>query len=35
MTIPALSTLLRLQSGRLDLLPYSALLDLSFERVVE
>ena len=35
MTSPALATLLRLPSGRLDLLPYAALLDLSFERVGE
>ena len=33
MTNPLLATLLRQPSGRLDLLPYAALLDLSFERV--
>ena len=33
MTNPALATLLRQPWGRLDLLPYAALLDLSFERV--
>jgi uncharacterized protein (TIGR00369 family) len=33
MTNPALATLLRDASGRLDLLPYAAMLDLSFERV--
>jgi uncharacterized protein (TIGR00369 family) len=33
MTNPALATLLQQASGRLDLLPYAALLDLSFERV--
>ncbi len=33
MTNPALVTLLGQNSGRLDLLPYAALLDLSFERV--
>jgi uncharacterized protein (TIGR00369 family) len=32
MTNPALAILLRQPSGRLDLLPYAALLDLSFER---
>jgi uncharacterized protein (TIGR00369 family) len=32
MTSPALATLLRQPSGRLDLLPYAALLDLSFEQ---
>ncbi|MEI6486090.1 MAG: PaaI family thioesterase [Sphingomonadales bacterium] len=32
MTNPALATLLRQPAGRLDLLPYAALLDLSFER---
>lgn len=33
MTNPALATLLRGPAGRLDLLPYAALLDLAFERV--
>ncbi len=33
MTNPALSALLRQASGRLDMLPYAALLDLSFEQV--
>jgi uncharacterized protein (TIGR00369 family) len=33
MTNPALATLLQQASGRLDMLPYAALLDLSFERV--
>ncbi len=33
MTNPALATLLRQPSGRLDLVPYAAMLDLSFERV--
>lgn len=35
MTNPALATLLRQPSGRLDLVPYAAMLDLSFERVGE
>lgn len=33
MTNPALATLLQQPSGRLDMLPYAALLDLSFEWV--
>ena len=33
MTNPALPALLQQPAGRLDLLPYAALLDLSFERV--
>lgn len=33
MTNPALATLLQQPAGRLDMLPYAALLDLSFERV--
>ncbi|WP_164156973.1 PaaI family thioesterase [Sandarakinorhabdus rubra] len=33
MTNPALASLLSQPSGRLDMLPYAALLDLAFERV--